>query len=44
MGNAGRARVMKIFNWEKSAEQAVAIYEEILTERLRHSPRPLYCW
>jgi alpha-maltose-1-phosphate synthase len=29
MGNAGRARVMKIFNWEKSAEQAVAIYEEI---------------
>ncbi|MBR0704831.1 glycosyltransferase family 4 protein [Bradyrhizobium diazoefficiens] len=30
MGDAGRARVMKIFNWEKSAEQAVTIYEEIL--------------
>jgi starch synthase len=36
MGNAGRARVMKIFNWEKSAEQAVAIYEEILTEGSRN--------
>jgi starch synthase len=36
MGDAGRARVMKIFNWEKSAEQAVAIYEEILAERLRN--------
>jgi alpha-maltose-1-phosphate synthase len=32
MGDAGRARVMKIFNWEKSAEQAVAIYEEVLAE------------
>jgi len=44
MGDAGRARVMKIFNWETSAEQAVAIYEEILTEKSRRSPRPLYCW
>jgi alpha-maltose-1-phosphate synthase len=36
MGDAGRARVMKIFNWEKSAEQAVAIYEEILAEGSRN--------
>jgi starch synthase len=35
MGNAGRARVMKVFNWEKSAEQAVAIYHDILAERSR---------
>jgi starch synthase len=35
MGNAGRARVMKIFNWEKSAEQAVEIYQEVLAERVR---------
>jgi glycosyltransferase involved in cell wall biosynthesis len=35
MGDAGRARVMEIFNWEKSAEQAVTIYEEILAERSR---------
>jgi starch synthase len=35
MGSAGRARVAKIFNWEKSAEQAVAIYEEILAESSR---------
>jgi alpha-maltose-1-phosphate synthase len=33
MGAAGRARVTKIFNWETSAKQAVAIYEEILAER-----------
>jgi starch synthase len=36
MGDAGRARVMKIFNWEKSAEQAVAIYQEILAEGSRN--------
>lgn len=36
MGDAGRARVMKIFNWEKSAEQAVAIYEKILAEGPRN--------
>jgi alpha-maltose-1-phosphate synthase len=36
MGDAGRARVMKIFNWEKSAEQAVAIYEEILADGSRN--------
>jgi len=36
MGDAGRARVMKIFNWGKSAEQAVAIYEEILAEGSRN--------
>jgi starch synthase len=35
MGSAGRARVTKIFNWEKSAEQTVAIYEEILAESSR---------
>jgi glycosyltransferase involved in cell wall biosynthesis len=35
MGNAGRARVTKLFNWEKSAETAVAIYREILAERSR---------
>jgi glycosyltransferase involved in cell wall biosynthesis len=35
MGGAGRARVMEVFSWKKSAEQAVAIYEEILAERSR---------
>jgi starch synthase len=36
MGHAGRTRVMKIFNWEKSAAQAVEIYQEILAERVRY--------
>lgn len=36
MGDAGRARVMKMFNWESSAEQAVAIYKEILAEGSRN--------
>jgi glycosyltransferase involved in cell wall biosynthesis len=36
MGDAGRARVMKLFNWESSAEQAVAIYKEILAEGSRN--------
>jgi alpha-maltose-1-phosphate synthase len=35
MGVAGKARVTKLFNWETSAKQAVAIYEEILAERSR---------
>jgi glycosyltransferase involved in cell wall biosynthesis len=35
MGNAGRTRVMELFNWEKSAERAAAVYEEVLAER-RH--------
>ena len=34
MGNAGRARVTELFNWERSAERAVAIYEEILAEKI----------
>lgn len=33
MGNAGRARVTELFNWERSAEKAAAIYREILAER-----------
>jgi starch synthase len=34
MGCAGRARVTQLFNWERSAERAVAIYEEILAEKI----------
>jgi alpha-maltose-1-phosphate synthase len=34
MGNAGRARVTQLFNWERSAEQAVAIYKEILADNI----------
>ncbi|WP_051677330.1 glycosyltransferase family 4 protein [Bradyrhizobium sp. URHD0069] len=34
MGNAGRARVMEVFNWERSAARAGAIYQEILAEKI----------
>ena len=33
MGDAARARVLKTFDWELSARQAVDIYREIITEK-----------
>jgi glycosyltransferase involved in cell wall biosynthesis len=36
MGDAGRARVTQLFNWEKSAEQAVAIYEDVVSKNMAH--------
>ncbi len=33
MGIAGRARAIKMFSWERSAEKAVDLYREILAQR-----------
>nr|WP_249150534.1 glycosyltransferase family 4 protein [Bradyrhizobium sp. JYMT SZCCT0180] len=33
LGDAGRARVTQLFNWERSAEQAVAIYEDVVSNK-----------
>ncbi|MFM9977257.1 MAG: glycosyltransferase family 4 protein [Sphingomonadaceae bacterium] len=33
MGEAGRARALSMFNWERSADRAVALYEDVLASK-----------
>jgi alpha-maltose-1-phosphate synthase len=33
MGRAGRARAVDLFNWERSAERAVTVYQQLLNAR-----------
>lgn len=38
MGTAGRQRAIDIFNWDRSAEESIRIYSEILGERSDPAP------